>query len=99
MDLLGRDEFGMSTKLVTTNDDNYTTPENVPEITNQDKVMYNVDWCHDDILWRCPASARNHNTFVHFTLNIKTSKLQRFQMFSLGYFIEGVLLYNTNKRI
>ena len=87
LDLLGRDEFGMSTELVTTNDGNYTTPENVPEITNQDKVMYNVDWCHDDILWRCPASARNHNTFVHLTSDIDPTKIQLFQLFFGRYFI------------
>ena len=43
--------------------------------------------------------ARNNNWCVSFAPDTKTTKLQLFQLFLFGYFIERVLLHNENERI
>ena len=41
----------------------------------------------------------NHNPSVQFSPDTNTTKLQLFQMFFFGKFVEGVLLNNINAKI
>ena len=43
---LVEDEVGLIMYIVPTNDNNYSSPESIPESTNQEEEVYNVDLRH-----------------------------------------------------
>ena len=82
--VLGDDEVRLSIKLIPTDDENYSVPENILESTNQGESMYHAYWVHDVILrWRLMV-ARNHTPSVNFAPYIDPTKVQLFQIFFFG---------------
>ena len=69
------------------------------EIKNQGEAVYNVDWGHDGIFWRCLTVKGNHNKGVKFTPYIDPTKLQLSHLILFRYLIYVVLLNNINERV
>ena len=97
--ILSEDEVGVSIQLIPADDENFTTPKHFPVTSNQGAAVYNVDWVHGGICVRRLMGAKKHNPRFNFSPDIDPTKLQPFQFFLFGDFIEGVLLHNINSRI